>query len=138
MNAAVIGAGVFGAWCAWRLADAGYRVTLIDAYGPANGRASSADHSRVIRAGYGADAIYSQWAAAAWHEWEWLSAQSGQALVTETGALFMGEPGNAYVRASYDTLLSLDRGAEWLEPDAVARRFRQISVNGLGACLFEP
>ena len=53
MKVIVIGAGVFGAWSAKFLADRGYGVTLIDAYGPANGRASSADHSRVIRAGYG-------------------------------------------------------------------------------------
>ena len=59
---AVVGAGVFGTWCAWHLAERGHRVTLVDAYGPGNGRASSADHSRVIRAGYGADAIYSRWA----------------------------------------------------------------------------
>ena len=55
MNICVIGAGVFGAWCAKFLADRGHRVTLVDAYGPANGRASSADFSRVIRSGYGPD-----------------------------------------------------------------------------------
>ena len=60
MRIAVIGAGVFGSWSAWFLAAAGHEVLLIEAYGPANGRASSADHSRVIRAGYGADAIYSR------------------------------------------------------------------------------
>ena len=56
----VVGAGVFGAWSALRLARDGWRVTLVDAYGPANGRASSSDHSRVIRAGYGALEVASQ------------------------------------------------------------------------------
>ena len=36
------------------------QVTLIDAYGPANPRASSGDQSRILRCGYGADEIYSR------------------------------------------------------------------------------
>ena len=61
-SAVVVGAGVFGAWSALRLARDGWRVTLVEAYGPANGRASSSDHSRVIRAGYGALEVYTRWA----------------------------------------------------------------------------
>jgi glycine/D-amino acid oxidase-like deaminating enzyme len=37
----VVGAGVFGAWTAWHLAKRGRRVVLLDAYGPAQSRASS-------------------------------------------------------------------------------------------------
>src|SRR5690349_9658901 len=95
---AVVGAGVFGAWTALRLAEAGHAVTLIDAFGPANGRASSADHSRVIRAGYGADAIYSRWAAESLRDWQWLEATSGVGVYRRTGALFMGRPNEPYVR----------------------------------------
>src|SRR5918995_2430833 len=128
----VIGAGVFGAWSAWFLAKGGHHVTLIDAYGPANGRASSADHSRVIRAGYGRDAIYSRWATASLADWTWLSETTGQPLLTRTGALFLGEPGNVYVRDTYDTLTTLGLHAEWLEPGSIAEKFPQISVTGLG------
>jgi sarcosine oxidase len=137
VNIAVIGAGVFGAWCAWFLAKRGHHVTLIDAYGAANGRASSADHSRVIRAGYGRDAIYSQWATASLADWTWLSETTGQPLLTRTGALFLGEPGNVYVRDTYDTLTALGLAAEWLEPSEIAERFPQISVTGLGSALYE-
>src|SRR5688500_9265681 len=55
----VVGAGVFGTWTAHHLLAAGARVTLVDAYGPANSRASSGDESRILRCGYGGDAIYS-------------------------------------------------------------------------------
>src|SRR5688500_3562096 len=129
MHVAVVGAGVFGAWTAWHLAGAGHRVTLIDAFGPANGRASSTDHSRVIRAGYGADAIYSQWATDSMVEWQRLAVESGQNLLTVTGALFMGNQSNAYIRASYDTLSSLGVAVEWLRPDALARRYPQINTD---------
>lgn len=134
---AVIGAGVFGSWSAWFLAARGHRVTLIDAFGPANARASSADHSRVIRCGYGADAIYSRWAHQAFDDWHWLSTESGRALVERSGALFMGGAGNAYVDASLQTLRSLGIGCESLTPDQLAHRYPPIDAGGLGPTLFE-
>jgi sarcosine oxidase len=138
LRVAVIGAGVFGAWSAKYLADAGHRVTLIDAYGPANARASSADHSRVIRAGYGPDDVYSRWAMEALREWQWLSDVSGQSLLARTGALFMGEPGNTYIRDTHATLTTLGIAAELLDPSEVQRHFPQIDVERLGSCVYEP
>lgn len=55
---AVVGAGAFGGWTALWLLRAGYRVTLIDAWGPGNSRASSGDETRVIRSTYGANEMY--------------------------------------------------------------------------------
>src|SRR5437868_14626258 len=51
---AVIGAGAFGGWTALWLVRRGARVTLIDAWGPGNSRASSGGETRVMRAIYGA------------------------------------------------------------------------------------
>ena len=45
-HVAVIGAGVFGAWTAHHLLAARHKVTLIDAFGPANALASSGGESR--------------------------------------------------------------------------------------------
>src|SRR5688572_2404285 len=120
MKVVVVGAGVFGAWVAKCLADASHTVTLIDAFGPANGRASSADHSRVIRAGYGEDVVYSRWASASLTEWHALANATGETLLVKTGALFLGEPNNPYVRTSYEVLTGLDLAVEWLEPADVA------------------
>jgi sarcosine oxidase len=136
-TALVVGAGVFGVWTAWRLAQDGWRVTLLDAYGPGNGRASSADHSRVIRAGYGRDAIYSRWATASLADWQWLETHAGMSLLTHTGALFLGEPGSAYLRDSFATLSALGRDVEWLERETLAARYPQIATGGLGPALFE-
>jgi len=60
-DVAVIGAGVFGAWIAYHVQRSGKTIALLDAYGAANSRASSGGESRVIRMGYGADAIYTRW-----------------------------------------------------------------------------
>ena len=50
---AVIGAGVFGGWTALHLLRNGAKVTLLDAWGPGNSRASSGGETRIIRATYG-------------------------------------------------------------------------------------
>lgn len=55
---AVVGAGAFGGWTALWLLWSGFRVTLIDAWGPGNSRASSGDETRVIRSTYGANETY--------------------------------------------------------------------------------
>lgn len=44
----VVGAGAFGGWTAWHLAKKGVHVTLLDAYGPGNSRASSGGETRQI------------------------------------------------------------------------------------------
>jgi len=133
----VVGAGVFGAWSALRLARDGWRVTLVDAYGPANGRASSSDHSRVIRAGYGGLDIYTRWATEALADWRWLATKSGQALVEECGALFLGEPGSQYLADTAATLAAQGVTHERLDAAAVASRYPQIGVIGLGDAIFE-
>src|SRR5215210_8730590 len=74
---AVIGAGVFGAWTAHHLQRSGHRVTLVDAYGPAHSRASSGGESRLTRAGYGRDAIYTRMAWDSLPQWQALSEVSG-------------------------------------------------------------
>ncbi len=58
----VFGAGAFGGWTALELRRRGARVTLVDAWGPGNARASSGGETRVIRATYGARTVYTKMA----------------------------------------------------------------------------
>ena len=138
MNILVVGAGVFGAWAALELARAGHRVRLIDAYGPGNGRASSTDFSRICEPDTAADAIYSEWAVRSRERWLWLSAEAGTALFEETGALFMGEPGHAYILETHDTLSAL--GFRWngsIRWTSVAAG-RSSPPQGIGPAVYEP
>ena len=134
----VVGAGVFGAWSALRLARDGWRVTLVDAYGPANGRASSSDHSRVIRAGYGALAIYTQWATESLAGWHWLAKATGQRLVEECGVLFLGAHGSPHLDETAQVFRDLGVAHERLAAPAVAARYPQLGVIGLGEAVYEP
>src|SRR5260370_5962682 len=86
-DVAVIGAGVFGAWTAWHLARRKQRVLLVDAYGPANARASSGGESRIMRMGYGADELYTRWAQRSLVQWKELLAATKQPLFLQTGVL---------------------------------------------------
>ena len=69
-HVAVVGAGAFGGWTALHLLECGARVTLLDAWGPGNSRASSGGETRIMRATYGPDQPYSKLAARALELWE--------------------------------------------------------------------
>src|SRR4051794_31783771 len=54
-SAIVVGAGVFGAAIADRLARADWDVTLVDQFEPGDPRASSGGESRLLRCSHGSD-----------------------------------------------------------------------------------
>ena len=88
-DVAVVGAGVFGACIAYQLGRSGKSVILVDAYGPANNRASSGDESRIIRMGYGADEIYTRWAIRSLAMWQDFFREHHESLFHRTGVLWM-------------------------------------------------
>src|SRR3979411_204519 len=65
----VVGAGSFGVWTALTLVQRGARVTLLDAWGPGNSRASSGGETRIMRGTYGPDQPYTETAARALKLW---------------------------------------------------------------------
>src|SRR5438874_6538654 len=85
----VIGAGAFGGWTALHLLKKGAKVTLLDAWGPGNSRASSGGETRVIRATYGAGRIYTQMAARALKLWQDYERQWNLKLFFRAGVLWM-------------------------------------------------
>lgn len=137
-DVAIIGAGVFGSWCAHFLHHAGLSVTLIDAYGPGNSRASSGDESRIIRMGYGSDAIYSEWSGRSLKHWISLSDYHQQPLFLRTGMLWMARHGHAQTRATATTLTELGFEFEELDRNELRSRFPQIDPGPISLALFEP
>ena len=135
---AVIGAGVFGAWTAHHLRRAGHRVTLIDAHGPAHSRASSGGESRMTRAAYGADAIYTRMALDSLPQWKELSAAAGLPIFVPHGVLFFFPTLEPYLEQSLKAHRELGLPTEALSPAEMARRFPMIDFAGIRAGLFEP
>src|SRR5216110_3505651 len=85
----VVGAGAFGGWTALQLLEKGAKVTLLDAWGPGNSRASSGGETRIIRGTYGSARIYTQMAARALQLWQDYEKQWNLKLLFRTGVLWM-------------------------------------------------
>src|SRR5262249_35122432 len=88
-DGAGVGAGVFGAWTAYRLRQAGRRVALVDAYGPGNARSSSGGQTRVIRMGYGDQEIYTRWSMRSLELWKSLFGKVRRPFFQQSGVLWM-------------------------------------------------
>ena len=137
-HVAVIGAGVFGAWTAHHLQQQGHRVTLIDAWGPANSRASSGGESRLTRAAYGKDAIYTRMAMDSLPQWKALSAISGLPIFIPAGILFFFPTEEPYVRDSIASHRKFGLPTDVLTHAEMARRFPMIDFDGISVGLYEP
>jgi sarcosine oxidase len=137
-DVAVVGAGVFGAWIALHLARRGQRVLLLDAYGPGHSRSSSGDESRIIRMGYGADEIYTQWSRRSLVQWkELFAATANQELFQKTGVLWLAESGNAQLQATVDALGRNQVEFEQLDRAALGLRYPQINLDGIASGIYE-
>ncbi len=134
----VVGAGVFGAWTAWQLARRGQRVVLVEAYGPAHSRSSSGGDSRIIRMGYGADELYTQWAQRSLLRWKELFASTKQPLFLETGVLWLGGEDAARLRETSATLKRCGVAFEELDREGLEQRYPQIGFEGVKHGLLEP
>jgi sarcosine oxidase len=140
MHVVVIGSGVFGAWTAHHLHARGATVTLVDAYGPAHSRSSSGDETRIVRCGYGPDAIYSQLARRSLEQWQQLSMAIGhvdEPLWYPSGVLWMAAGTDGYTAATRETLTAMGRPPDVLEPADVHDRFPQFSTDGIRMMLLE-
>jgi monomeric sarcosine oxidase len=133
----VVGAGCFGAWTAYRLALSGRTVTLLDAYGPANSRASSGGETRVIRMGYGAEEIYTRWSWRSLELWKALSERAGEALFHETGVLWMAREQDELTASTLATLERVGVPHERLSRGQLESRWPQIDSAAAGPESFE-
>jgi sarcosine oxidase len=135
---AVIGAGVFGAWTAWHLAKRGQKVALVDAYGPANARASSGGESRIIRMGYGADELYTLWSHNSLEQWKKFFATSKAPLFHETGVLWLGGEDDAQLRRTSVTLKRCKVPFEEFDRSALEKKYPQVSFEDIKTGILEP
>ena len=133
----VVGAGVFGAWTAHHLQNAGHKVTLIDAHGPAHSRASSGGESRLTRAGYGRDAVYTRMAFDSLPQWKALSDVAGLPVLIPHGVVFFSASEDDYFRGSIEVHRELGLPIERLGQSELQRRFPMIDFDGIEVGLFE-
>lgn len=134
----VVGAGAFGGWAALALLRAGLRVTLVDAWGAGNSRASSGGETRVIRGTYGGVAIYSAMAARAMALWREAERRWKRQVLFRTGALWTCAADDGYVRRSVEPMRAAGLSLEELSPADATRRWPQMNFRDARTVFFEP
>ena len=135
---AVVGAGVFGAWTAHFLRQSGASVVLLDAYGPANSRASSGGETRVIRMGYGPDELYTRWAMRSLPLWRELAARTGREIFRQTGVLWLSDDADAYLKSLCSVLAQAGVEREELKAEDIAWRWPQLHFHDVTRGVLEP
>src|ERR1700681_26445 len=134
----VVGAGAFGGWTALNLLQRGARVTLLDAWGPGNSRASSGGETRVIRGTYGPSQPYTKLAARALELWKEHQSQWQRKFFFPIGVVWMGEGDGAYERGSIPSLKDAGIPHEELAKNELTRRWPQISFENVESGIYEP
>lgn len=136
-HVAVIGAGAFGGWTSLYLLRSGARVTLLDAWGPGNSRASSGGETRIIRATYGPNAPYTQMAARALELWKEHEQRWNRKLFHRTGVLWLAGADDGFEKASLPLLRAANIEFEELTTAESSRRFWQINFEDVKWCIWE-
>lgn len=113
-------------------------MVLVDAYGAGSARATSGGDSRGLRFAYGDRRLYSEMAVEAASRWEERQAAWSEDLVVTTGRVSLYPELTDTVRTTVGTLDEVGVAREVLTPEEIRRRWPQVSVEGVGAGLFEP
>lgn len=136
---AVIGAGAFGGWTALNLLERGARVTLLDAWGPGNSRASSGGETRVIRGTYGPNQPYTEMAARALKLWAKYERRWKRQFLHRTGVLWMASGrDDTFERGSVKMLRTAKIEYRELSAPQMKKRWPQINFEGIEWGIFEP
>ena len=133
-SALVIGAGVFGASLADRLARDGWEVTLVDRAEPGNTHAESGGETRLIRCSHGSDAFYSRSARRALELWREL----GEGVLVESGAVWFARREDGWEADSERVLRAEGIPVERLAPGEASGLFPDLAVHDLAFLLHEP
>jgi glycine/D-amino acid oxidase-like deaminating enzyme len=136
---AVVGAGAFGGWTALQLLERGARVTLLDAWGPGNSRASSGGETRIMRGTYGPDQPYTETAAHALKLWQKYERRWKRRFLHRTGVLWMvSSRDDAYERGSLAMLRRSHIKFQQLSTPAMKKRWPQINFADVYWGIYEP
>ncbi len=135
---AVIGAGAFGGWTALHLLERGARVTLLDAWGPGNSRASSGGETRVMRGTYGPDQPYTEMAARALELWAKYERRWKRTFLHRTGVLWMASGrDDTFERGSVKMLRRAKIKYQVFSAPRMKKRWPQINFEDIQWGIFE-
>ncbi|HYO89788.1 MAG TPA: N-methyl-L-tryptophan oxidase [Candidatus Limnocylindrales bacterium] len=132
----VLGAGAIGSAAAYHAARRGFSVTLLEQYAIDHERGSSYGVSRIIRYAYDHPA-YVRLARAAFLAWDALADEAGEALLTRTGGVDIGNRSDPALVATAAALESEGIPFELLDAQESRRRFPQFRLDDDMAMLYQ-
>ncbi len=136
---AVIGAGAFGGWTALHLLERGACVTLLDAWGPGNSRASSGGETRIVRGAYGPDQPYTELAGRALKLWVKYERLWKRRFLHRAGVLWMASSNDdAFERGSLKPLRQAKIKFQELSARELKKRWPQVCFEGVDWGIYEP
>lgn len=136
-DVAVIGLGAMGSATAYALASRGARVLGLERFEHGHTRASFGGRSRIIRLAYFEHPDYVPLLRRAWDLWRALEAASGEALLTQTGGLYVGPPEGDLFAGALRSARQHGLAHEVLDPAEAMRRFPALRIDPDAAVLFE-
>lgn len=113
-------------------------MLLLDSRGAGNARASSGGESRLTRAAYGADEIYTRMAWESLADWKWLSEGTDIPVFHRLGVLFFFASMGPYAARTLEIHRELSLPIETLDRTELVRRFPQFNWEGVELGLLEP
>jgi glycine/D-amino acid oxidase-like deaminating enzyme len=135
----VVGAGAFGGWSALLLLRKGYKVTLIDQFGPGNNQSSSGGETRLIRAFYGDRKIYFDLTLRALDLWKENEPLMKNKVLHQNGLLvFVPGSKDDAVEASVPMYKNAGLTFEKVSPSDASKRWPGIRVDDLDHVMFDP
>ncbi|MBB6345314.1 glycine/D-amino acid oxidase-like deaminating enzyme [Nonomuraea muscovyensis] len=134
----VVGAGIWGSSLALRLAETGWKVTLVEQHQPGHVRQASAGETRLLRCSHGGDDWYARMAWQAREGWRRLGERAGEELYHEAGMMWFAGTPDGWESTSARVLKNLDIPCEVLDPADGARFFPEFRGDDLSFLLWEP
>ena len=119
----VAGLGAHGSAAAYHLAKRGHSVLGLDRFKRGHTLASFGGLSRIIRLSYYEHPSYVPLLRRAWDLWRELERDTGEALLTQTGGLYLGSPDGELARGSLASAQEHGLEHEVLDNAELARRY---------------
>jgi monomeric sarcosine oxidase len=136
-DVAIIGLGTMGSFAAVELARRGLSVAGFDQFTPPHSRGSHSGGTRIYRLAYPEVTGYVPLAQRAGAMWEQAGAESGTQLLHRSGMLYMGPPGEPFLREVQESASSNRLQVETLSAAEVRYRYPAFEIPEEYAGLFD-
>jgi sarcosine oxidase len=134
----VVGLGAMGAAVSWQLARRGLGVIALDRHAPPHDRGSTHGESRITRLAVGEGDEYVPLVRRSHELWREIEAETGHALLTQTGGIMIGAPESGFVTRTREIALRHRIAHETLDGDELRRRFPMFTAGEAARAYFEP